>query len=65
MTEVKKVLDQIQFTNAWHEGTTQQKTSQVQPMPTHNEDETVQLTTLASQIFILTKEMLKIDQEMV
>jgi hypothetical protein len=33
-------------------------------MPTQNEEEIVQLTTLASQRFILTKDMLQIDQEM-
>jgi hypothetical protein len=50
MIEVKQVLEQIQFTKVQHKGKTQQQqTVQEQDMPTQSEEETVQITTLASE----------------
>jgi hypothetical protein len=37
----------------------------MQEQPMQNEEETVQITTLASQRFSLTKDMLQIDEDMV
>ena len=58
LIEVKQVLQQIQSTKAQHEVITKQRTTQ-------SEEATIQITTLASENCNLTKDMLRVDKDLV
>jgi len=57
MTEVMQVLEKIWVTKAQSEDATQQQAEQ-------SEETIVQITTLASKNFNLTKDMLRIDEDL-
>jgi hypothetical protein len=65
LKEVKQVLEKIQFTKAQHKGQTQQQQKmQEHDMQAQNEEEIVQITTVASGNFNIIKYMLHIDNDM-